>query len=152
METVDIVQCKHVDELLDRIDREEVACHVEVRSAITETRLILDNHGREIDIEIAYFGNRLAQGLDSIEVTCRSSAVDDHEILGDGQLICLGVLVVQSGREHYGVLLSGLVGNLKSLSCHFLEICGKEFSVLLQFFISCRIHDCRRSVEAERLT
>ena len=69
VETVHVVQGKNIDELLDRIYREEVPGNIEVHTTIWETWVVVDTGGRKFDVHsFGHGGDRLTQGLHAIEM------------------------------------------------------------------------------------
>ena len=92
MEAVHIVQGKNIDELLDRIYREEVPGNIEVHTAIRETRIVVDTGGRKFDVHsFGHGGDRLTQGLHAIENTGVGCSGDLDAVLADQQAVAFRV-------------------------------------------------------------
>ena len=92
VEAVHIVQGKNIDELLDRIYREEVPGNIEVHTAIRETRIVVDTGGRKLDVHsFGHGGDRLTQGLHAIENTGVGCSGDLDAVLADQQAVAFRV-------------------------------------------------------------
>ena len=77
VEAVHVVQRQHVDILLDKVGREEVARAVEVHAAIGEAGCVVDDHGGQSHLfRLGEHGQTLAQGLYAVEDALDCGAAD----------------------------------------------------------------------------
>ena len=150
VETVHVVQGEHIDELLDRVGREEMAGNIEVHTAIGETRIVVDADGRKFDIHsYGYGGDRLAQGLYAIENAGVGCSGDLDAVLADQQTVAFRMLDVGSDRQmNASVCVSG--DNFRFISRSLFDIGGKETGGLFHFRITFLIGDWGRRFQQER--
>ena len=120
VETIDVVECNHVDEALHTVHTEEMACHVKQRTAIGETRGIVDGDKRNVDLfalgwddfaAVAVVGQGFPQRLNAIESTCCAGSVDVDAVGSHGEVIGFEIVVFQVLTENDGVGLRCFVHN-----------------------------------------
>ena len=77
VEAVHVVQRQHINILLDKVGREEVARAVEVHAAIGEAGCVVDDHGGQSHLfGLGQHGQTLAQGLYAVEDALGCGAAD----------------------------------------------------------------------------
>ena len=120
METIDVVERNHVDEALHTVHTEEVACHVKQRTAVGETRSIVDGDERNVDLltfwwgdfaAVAVVGQGFPQRLNAVECTCCTGSVDVDAVGSHGEVIGLKIVVFQVLAEYDSVRLRCFVHN-----------------------------------------
>ena len=92
VEGVDVVECQHIDELLDEAHLEIMAGTVEHRTPITEAGIIGNADSREVDLLRLLQRQRLAQRLDAVEHAARRLALHRNALGLHGDDIPIFVL------------------------------------------------------------
>ena len=140
-----------VDELLDFIQREEVAAYVQMGSAIAEAGLVVDGDGRQHRSASRQHGDGLAQGLDAVEYAGFAGAVDGHAVGRHLQAVGFRVVILQVLAEDDVSLAFRARTGLVLLARGLFQIFGQEEGVVLHFLAVFRIHDGYPSVQYEFL-
>ena len=150
MELVHIVECEHVDVGLDAVNRIEVTAHVEMCATVVETRGIGDGACRKSHYGTLLYRQRLADGLDAIENTCRRSSLHEHAVGINSDLVAFCGFTIDK-LEHYALGCNArngleLIAKLRS------KIVLEELSVALHVGIAGSVTDLSSRVEHKWLT
>ena len=120
MEIIHLIGRHDVNHTLDFIDGEEVACHVEHKSAIGKARFVVDGYARQrvfLNLGICHAGHHIAgqhllDGLESIEEAACRGCLNTH-ILAHSERIALRGCFFQThcderiARSHHCGLIAG---------------------------------------------
>ena len=121
MKIIDIVQCQHINDLFQIRNREIMAAHVYHKTAITETRIVINSSHRDGSGYLFVFGQwqSLIERLHSIKDPRLTSSIQMNVFRSYLQLIPLFVGNGTVNRQDYGILLCGFSccqdGNSRSL-------------------------------------
>ena len=96
VETVDIMQCEHVDKGLHLIYRKEMTGYIQMHTAIAETGFIIDFNSRKFNIGSLSYVNRLSQSLNTIKYTGFRRCCNRHPVCIYFQLVAFLVFTSQS--------------------------------------------------------
>ena len=152
VETIDVVEGEHIDEAFDRVDGEKVPGNVQVHTAIRIPRVVVDAGGRQFDVHsFGRGGDRLAQGLHTIENAGIGCSGDLDAVLADQQPVTFRILDVGSNRQmDASVCVSG--NHFRLISRSLFDIGGKETGCLFHFRVAFLIGDRGRRFQQERGT
>ena len=94
VEAVDVMQRKHIDELTNGVDTDEVARYVEVSATVCKAWCVSDVNGWNAYLRCLAVDERqrLAQGLDAVEHACCRCSCDAYLLCVSVQLVALSVV------------------------------------------------------------
>ena len=127
MEGVDVVQSEDIDVFFDELHILEVACNVEVHTSVAEARIVHNLHGGQLHRCVVAYGQRLAEGLDTIEQTVCRATHDAHTKTIYAKGVALGVREALVNGEGNGTALFGALQSCGSgkanggLLCHIVH-------------------------------
>ena len=101
VEGVEVMKCHHVDKCFHLIDCIEVARHIEVCSAIAETRCIVYHTGGHLHARHIGCRERLAKCLHSVEHTCGRGTFNHDTVGTHAHAVSLFVFACKRRTQHY---------------------------------------------------
>ena len=131
VEGVDVVQGENVDIFFDKLHILEMACNIEVHTSVAEARIIYNLHRGKLHRVVVAYGQRLAEGLDTIEQTISRAThnANTEAIYAEGVALGLSEALVNGKRD--GSTLLGIIQGGGS---------GKAYGTLLCHIIHQELH------------
>ena len=112
VELVDLVHGKNIEHVLDLVDGEDVASHVEHKAAICEIGFVADRHGGHDAFAV---DDQLAQALQAVEDALRRSAAHLDARRSHGQHLTQGLECVEDAGGLLGCDLYARCINIQTV-------------------------------------
>ena len=131
VEIVHVVHSHHIDQLLEIVDAEEVAPHIDHECTVAKTGCIGYTDGRQIHtFGRCHDGQRLHQALHAIKHTGMRAALDGHSAACHLDAVSLVALLHRPHGQPY-LSASLTCGGLQADACQLLDITCEQLGIAL---------------------